>query len=149
MSLFNAKRLILTLALTSFNFQFHTRIKVSDCDVEVIPNNDTCDVAYEITTVRSVDFFRLRIYLTIGDKDSLRRFRLETNTIPGISVGNLLDEVQVAEGTIDKYYIDNNHLHELLSIRLDTALYDLIVTEQYGEAITLENEENIELEISS
>lgn len=93
-----------SFALARFNDQHGRKFKHSDCDIKSIPVRYDCDRSYEIFSNRLDDYFRLHIHLRFDVSDGLGDYRVE---LQGSRVtGALGDEVWVAVGTIDRYYME-------------------------------------------
>lgn len=99
------KDFLIGLALRQYNDQYNKSFVVDDCDIVSIPNNIKSDLAYEIVNMRTDDFFRLRMYLNIAEKDEISPYRIEVDG-SGYTYA-LGDEVFVSSGTVDRYYRDS------------------------------------------
>lgn len=101
------KEFLLTLALSKYNAQYGLDIKIEDCDIFSIPVRYNANVSYEIYTVNRTDFIRLHIHLLIENSDLLYDYRIESDPYTNRSgEGNLTDEVYVAMGMVDIYYVN-------------------------------------------
>lgn len=100
----NEKTFIISMALDKYNSQFGTKFQAKNFEIFSIDPNIYYEKAYEIYSTRVDDYLRLRVYFNISDKDFLGPYRLEV-TGPAQTAG-LGDEVFVAIGTFDKYYLD-------------------------------------------
>lgn len=101
------KEFLLKMALDKYNAQYGLDIKITDCDIFSIPVRYNANVSYEIYTVNRTDFLRLHIHLLIQNTDVLYDYRIESDPYTNRSgENNLTDEVYVAMGVVDIYYVN-------------------------------------------
>ena len=98
------KEFLMGLALAQFNSQYHRKLVPEECLIISIAPSYGCKYGYEISTIRSDDYARLRIYINLEGMDNLKSYRLETDKT--FKKGALGDEVYVAIGTVNEYYVD-------------------------------------------
>lgn len=99
------KEFLIKLAVDRFNLQYNKRIDPKGCTVHSIPRNYQREKGYEIVTRRQDDFLRLRIYFNIVGIDSIRAYRLEVDDTYKVRENG--DEVYVALGNVNPYYVDS------------------------------------------
>ena len=135
------KEFLIKLAVDQFNRQFNKTIRISDCDIVSIPVRFAASYSYEISTVRSDDFLRMHIHLSLGGLDEVYPYTLQVDGGTGIST--LTDEVYVASGSLDPYYIDSG-LYTFKPIGIVPITEGIVVLED-GYALLLESGEEIAL----
>lgn len=140
------KEFLMALALSTFNSQFNRAMKVDDCDIKTITPAYGFKYGYEINTVRLDDFLRMRIYLNVGDTDALGNYTLNMDEGITDGKGTLIDEVWVANGTVDRFWIDSYQYRFVTTLYIDDARIAILLTEdnqalltESGEYILLEN----------
>ena len=94
-------------AVTAYNEQHGMNFKHTDFCIKSIPPAYHCTHGYELLTKRLGDNVKLRLYLNIGIRDSLNKYRLELFP-SAYGQGNLQDEVAVAIGTIDRFFLEED-----------------------------------------
>lgn len=128
------KHFLIDFALGKFNLQFNRNLQVADFDIfSILPTYDTIR-GYEIFTLTPGDNLRLRIYFNYGDHDGLGDYRLEVDNSE-INSG-LGDEVFVAIGTVDNYYMFSGMM-SFLWIPISASAANILLTEE-GDPITTE-----------
>jgi hypothetical protein len=141
------KEFLLTLALTKFNEQYNMDLKVSECDIFSIPVRFNAHVSYEIYTSTREDYVRLHIHLLIEGTDGLQDYRLELDPYYlGNGLGNNFDELYVAMGNVEQYYVDQG-IYSFLPIVEDSSNSNTLLLED-GNELLLESGEQIVLEIA-
>lgn len=100
----NEREFLLTRALAVFNRTYNADVKVEQCDIYSISNDPHSDLAYQITTPGSSEFFRIRYYLTWSDHDS------DANPYLGVSMpyrlGELGDEIYVIHSLLARSWMN-------------------------------------------
>lgn len=128
------KHFLIDFALGKFNLQFNRNLQVADFDIfSILPTYDTIR-GYEIFTLTPGDNLRLRIYFNYGDHHGLGDYRLEVDNSE-INSG-LGDEVFVAIGTVDNYYMFSGMM-SFLWIPISASAASILLTEE-GDPITTE-----------
>lgn len=98
---------LINLAIKRFNEQHHKNLNPNGFNIRSIEARNYHKIGYEITSNIETDFLIIRIYLNIGSVDKLSNYSLDV--LPNTTIkGELGDEVYVAHGTIDRYYLENN-----------------------------------------
>ena len=96
---------MINLAVDKFNSQYGLNIDPDECTIVSIRSNYGCTYAYEIDTNRTDDALRLRMYFNLLNQDGLGDYRLEVDET--FLKDQLGDEVYVAIGTVNSYYLDS------------------------------------------
>jgi hypothetical protein len=94
------------LAVQSYNYQFGTQFQTEDFELDIIHANTDSDIAYDVSAILDHGKYRLRVYLYVGDRDAINQF------IPTLddtfAVGELGDEIMMANGVLDTIHIRND-----------------------------------------
>lgn len=98
------KKFLIELALHEFNQQYQKNIKAEDCAIRSIKPAYGAKYGYEIDTVRTDDYVRLRMYFNLEGINKFKPYRLEVDKT--LAPGQLGDEVYVTIGTVNHYYLD-------------------------------------------
>lgn len=93
---------LISRALTVYNAQYSSNIKVEDCLIISIPAGKQADRGYEITTPELSKFFRIRYFVKFSQMDREGWCRLEV--APPYDPGVLGDEVYVIRSQMDRYW---------------------------------------------
>jgi len=97
---------LLQLVLNKFNEQFKLNLDIDKYTIESDTTNVKLDRCYLIQTSITTDNARIRIHMSLTNRDVLNSFKLELgNSIT--STGSLADEVYVAYGELNKDHITN------------------------------------------
>lgn len=136
MATLTEKDFLLTLAIKAYNEQFGKNLSIADFNYKFIENNGYSKVAYEAFPVNSGNLLRLRVYCAIGREDTVGLYKL---AVDGTEFDNALgDEVFVANGTIDSYYLENKvYRFNTQSGSVDNS--DNAITSENGDIIVAEN----------
>ena len=127
------KHFLIDFALAKFNLQFNRNLNIADFDIFSIPPTYDTIRGYEIFTLTPGDNLRLRIYFTYGDHDGLGDYRLEVdNTEVNFGLG---DEVFVAIGTVDNYYMFSG-LMSFLWIPISETAVGMLLAEDGNPILT-------------
>ena len=122
-------------ALDVFNPQYGRDFIVSECRVSTYPTRRRYDRSYQIETIREDDFVRMHLHLNFSDRDSLSAFDLELDT--DLLVGENGDELFVAYGTIDRFWIEEKKYKFAQMVNNISVLGVLLLEE--GPPIVLED----------
>lgn len=137
------KEFLIKKALDQYNSQFGHNIQVADCNIKSLAARVNYDLSYEVWTRRLDDYLRLRMHVLFDRKDSLSRYRLETDGTSG--VGILTDEVFVGTGYIDSYWKESG-IFKFPFIYPDDADETAILLEDGTTALLLEDASAVLLE---
>lgn len=134
---------LLDLAVKRHNKQYNAKLEVEDCEIVSIRPRKGYRLGYEIRTKATDDYLRFRIYLNLGNKDEISNYIQQVEQ-GFTSVENPEDEVPVAFGTVDKWYVVEKiyRFRPINNIELEDEYLEL----EAGGRIVLENGEAIELE---
>lgn len=110
------------LALEQFNRQFRRKINYKTCSIKSIPPIQNKTHGYEIETIRSDDFVRLRIYFNLDTRTVLQPYRTE---LTGAMVEGLGDETYVSVGSMAKHWVDSD-TYRFRWMQDDPNQYDFI-----------------------
>jgi len=136
------EQFLIAMAVDKYNYQYSKSFQYGLFDIKRIPNNQNSSFAFEVfASVMNLDL-RLRIYLEIRAIDGLSDYRLEVDSSD--HTGELGDEVFVAFGSVDSYYIQN-HIYNFNTPLIDYLGTDLLITE-YEEIFAYEDGTYILLE---
>lgn len=100
------KDFLLKLVISNFNAQVGTSYLISDFVIYSIEPKTTSDVGYEITPVQSNNKLKIRAFFNFSDNDEIGAFSL--GLLPTPDIGGLNDEVYVAYGLIDRFYMNED-----------------------------------------
>lgn len=112
---------LLNTAVKAFNKQYGRTIDPQLCTIRSVTPAYGKTHGYEITTARTDDFLRMRLYFSLGKLDAFSPYRVELQG--EVAAGSLTDEVYVATGVVNQWYVDSGtyrfrwmgvHPHELL-----------------------------------
>lgn len=98
------REFLIDLALHDFNQQYKKNIKSEVCAIRSIRPAYGTKYGYEIDTIRTDDYVRLRMYFNLEGINKFKPYRLEVDDT--LAPGTLDDEVYVTIGTINPYYLD-------------------------------------------
>lgn len=118
------KEFLIELALHQFNLQYKKNIKAEVCAIRSIKPGYGAKYGYEIDTIRTDDYVRLRMYFNLEGINKLKPYRLEVdkNFVPG----QLDDEVYVTVGTVNPYYLDAG-IYKFRWINEDLSRYKFLM----------------------
>lgn len=122
-------------ALDVFNPQFGKDFTVDECLISTYPTRQRYDRSYQIETVREDDFVRMHLHLNFSDRDHLSEFTMELDT--EILVDQSGDELFVAYGTIDRYWLEQKK-YKFTQIVNNTSVLGVLLMEE-GPPIVLED----------
>lgn len=128
-----------SFALARFNQQYKRNFKTIDCDIKSLPVRYDSDRSYEVFSNRLDDYFRLHMHLRFDNRDGLGDYRVELQG-PRVTDG-LGDEVLVAVGTIDRYYVEAG-LTRFRNLNTNGDLVEVLIYEN-GDPIPMNNGELI------
>lgn len=141
------KQFLINFGLKYFNNQYTKNVRVDECDIVSIPARFSFERSYEITTNRLDDNVCLHIHIRFEGADGLSQYRLELDSdrtqITGNS-GSLSDEVYVATGSIDPYYLTSG-TYKFRYIGEDPTLQTFLLQEN-GFPLLFEDGTPIQLE---
>lgn len=92
-------------AVDRFNRQYGKNFDPDRCEIRSIVPGYNKTYGYEITTARTDDFVRMKIFFSLGNLDQLSPYRLEVDG--KVATGSLEDEVYVAVGVVNRWYFDS------------------------------------------
>lgn len=98
----NEVEFLINLAVSEYNDQYGAAFKPKDFDIKSLRPSVNFDKGYEIYTVRTDDFLRLRMYFAFGNRTDFGPFKLEVDGKK--FVAELGDEVFVTLGSVEDYY---------------------------------------------
>lgn len=134
---------LLSLAVGQYNRQFSKRTKIEEYDIRSIKPRVGYRLGYEISTKIDHDYVRMRIYLNLGDSDVVSTYLMRVEE-GFLSKENLEDEVLVAFGTVDRWYV-TERVYRFSPIK-NSELSDPFIFLEDGTRLLLENGESFELE---
>lgn len=95
---------LIRLAVDQFNDQYGRSLDPDECSIYSIRPDYGSEYGYEIITNTTGDYVKLRIFLSMSRRDGVSPYRLETTS--SVIVNRLGDEVYVAMGALNQYYLD-------------------------------------------
>lgn len=133
---------IIIQALQRFDKQFSRSSDPATFGIEVIQKRRDGNFAFEVYTLRPDDQFRLRMYYTITNVDSVGEFRLE-NRVPNTDIPETM-EVFSALATIDGFHFEKGTF-KLEPFLAAPAQVDFLL-QNNNQPFLLENDAFLELE---
>lgn len=141
------KQFLIKLAIDKFNNQYGASLVAANCDIKSIPTRYNADRSYEVFTLRLDDHVTIHVHMKFEGMDSVGDYRLELDSARSqLAESNLslTDEVYVATGTIDPYYL-NAGVYKFWPINADPTLLGIFIDED-SEDFAYENGEQMLLE---
>lgn len=134
----NEMRLFLAqLAVDAYNAQRKPKVKFNYTDFDVVsitPNNNS-KFAFELNTIRTDDYFRLRLYCNLSSIIKIGTYRLYDQAGHGTGLG---DEIWVSDSLLNNDFLvfHNNLVRQSQTvIKSDESLLNVLLCEDGANAI--------------
>ena len=124
------------LTLKFFNSQFNRQLRPVDFSITCIAKKQDYFLAFEVFTLRTDDFLRMRVYLQMGSSDNLQPFKLEVSS-PYYN-NSAEDEVWITLGSLDVYHLESGFLKENNLLKCPGIIDNILLLED-GTGILTED----------
>jgi hypothetical protein len=141
-----ARDFIISLAVHSFNRQKKTNYDAKDFEIINIENTTSGDYAFEIYSSRFDDYFRMRLYCSLGNINRVSNYQLQEEYEASNGVVN---KVFVADALLDNEFLhsDNNFIRRSFpKFEPNSNLLNVLLHENGQDGILLEDNSYLILE---